>query len=422
MFSMKIDTSKQIEDFSRQEWQYILEKGAFRGKKIHRAAKAIELNALSSMTYNSNTQSVLVNGKFSLDLNEIKGCPSTKTFARLKYWLRKNVFCQNQIKQEERVKKLADLIYDKLHASSSISLPVERLQEKQQWKEYKESWRDLDIGCLEAMTSPKHYDKLQQTNFSDSHKELLAQALKVRELYSETHYTFIHAQCLSYWVINQFVKELIKISNPHQDLSCFHFFRSKIDTKKVNAKEIIHERIWDSDSYFRKKLLSVDAYFFNTNIGESANDYLSNNESDWHGETEIIDDILGSYLGIFPKEILYKLLELSQEYQKLATIGNLYAICVPKEKINEMAFRAHPYGIPCKCEKKPIKILNDLQNDNVKYTKCKAIAPQYRIVTDQLNPKDNRIFLLSPVAKDIKDSYKLELSKIAQEVYDLKHK
>lgn len=429
---MKIDKNKPVEDFTRQEWQYVLEKGAFRGKKINRAAKAIELNVFPSIVYSPEKQSIAVNKKFTININNIKRGQADWTVARLKYWIRKKVFCKSQTEHQKRIKNLANQIYDTFHPSQHSSPSPDRIQEKQLWKDYKESWKNLPsddptIDRLKEMTSQEHYNKLNETEFLEPHKELLARALKVKELYSETHYTFIHAQSLSYWVINQFVKELVRISNPDQDLSFYHFFRSEIDTKKVKTKEIVNQNINDGKTYFRKKLLSVDAYFFHLNRAETANDFLRSNKSDWYGEDTILQQILTSYLGVCNPKILNKLVELVKEYcrgQGIGQLGNLYAICVPKEKIDKIAFMAHPYGVPCKHESDPIHILNELQEDRIPQMKCKInicnIAPQFRIVTDQLNKKDTPIILISPVAKDIKDSFKVKLSEIAQETYALK--
>ena len=44
---------------------------------------------------------------------------------------------------------------------------------------------------------------------------------------------------------------------------------------------------------------------------------------------------------------LIRLASRVEEYCK--STGNLFAICLPKRKIDDYVWRSHPYGIPCYC-------------------------------------------------------------------------
>lgn len=427
--------TKDLKDYTLQEWKDILNDECFRGHKIHRLAKIIASEDLP-LIYNSEKGSLSCD-KCKISLKRIVKRKSSCSFSRSVYLIKKNIFRINQKSHQARIRCLARQIFKTFNPD----LPVDRAQEKKQWSDYKKLWREKkDAGDLTEMIAPEQANEFKKMEISDAHKELLVQALKVKELHPE-YYTFIHGQKLGLWIINQFIKEMAKLSNPTQDVSLYHFFRCDTGQDKVTVQDII-DRIpllgsyADHNSFIRRHLLSVDGYFYHGAIGESANHFVGGNNNVFFGaEHSILSEVCTHYLGVDRLEaesnaLIDELVRLCGEYQQLSTIGNIYAICIPRENIEKFAYVSHPYGIPCKCKdsEKLKKTLNAQQNDIFERspTACQGLfpqfdlVPQHRIAVDELNPKDNRVFLLTPVAKDIKDGFKEKIREIAAYVHNLR--
>lgn len=431
-----LDKFIPLNNYSVNDWEAILEQGCYRGYNINKIAKGIKTGAFSNIIFNPKKETFKFhsNEVIKLKLDKITKFKSTWSYSRLKYWVKKAIFCKDISNHQEKIKNLAVLIHKKLAESS-------RDLEKQGWKKYKnfyENTHSLDLLTSDNVNNLLSTTHISTTHFSDSHKKMLVGAHKVKQLYKKTHYTFIHGQPLSFWVLNQFRKELIKLSDETGDVSLFHFLRNPVHGQKTTPKNYDRSDIIDSN--LGTQLLSVDAYFFHKISHESANDFVARNASMDNSHATILNAILSSSLGDINTAPLALQVETLQElcnsYNKEETIGNIYAICIPKNKITEVAYSAHPFGVHCHCVTKAThkRQLNEIQNDIVPNDLCgttKGVAivwgslqipaPQYRIVTDQLNPEEDRIFLFSPVAKDVKNEYKLKIRAIAEQVHAFKN-
>lgn len=319
-----------------------------------------------------------------------------------------------------RISLLADCIFETIQRDTKEHLPVDKAQEKVRWRKDKKLF---SLNKFKKISSNRDTRTL-----STPQKKLLAKALNIKRVYRDTHYTFIHGQKLGLWVVMQFMKELAKLDNPERDLSLYHFLRHENGKEHVTVQDVLKktDNIDDHSPYFRKHLLSADAYFYNLCANESANYYVAINGNQMEkskgvtAENIILKKILIQYLGADDLIIRNELSTLCGEYQKLERIGNIYAICVPRKKIDTSVYCAHAGGKPCKCldNNSHSSVLYKVQLDipcklNCDEIRARSNFPQYRIVTDQLNPNDNRIFLLTPVTKAIKDSYKEKICALA---------
>lgn len=263
----------------------------------------------------------------------------------------------------------------------------------------------------------------------------LVRALVIKSLYSETHYTFLHAQQLALFVITQLTKELKKLEVT-QDLSLFQTLRIPDQKERVNVSNLNPELINDHNDYYRNKLLSADGYFFNKAGGESAfyygilNKNVGNSGQEHQRESlerELINRLLMHYLGKGNDGLSDRLFNLSMKYHQEAETGNLYTICIPKENLDKTAYISLPVGIPIQPgeeNEEKLKLLERLQNDDGEDLAKKHPSlgldkfPQYRIVMDQIEPGTKaRVFRHSPVPKAIENEYKAEIKAIAQEIF-----
>lgn len=272
-------------------------------------------------------------------------------------------------------------------------------------------------------------------------KVLIAQAFAIKEVYAETHDVFIHAQKTSWTVIPHLIKELIKKFDPQKDVHNFKFLR--LPESYVRNAEKSPEAVWDfvetqeeihdHDPKTKELLLSADAYFCSSEFYESALDLLVRNVSieDSH---ELIDNLAKKIIGCFcPKitakdeERLLKELRVASElYEKTLadSCGNLFVICIPKEKSGQMQYRSHPFGVPCECfsEDRDREILDRLnREEHGKDIVCPDISvdvPQYRLYTPLLTPEVGvRSYLLTLAPKKVRTLLKTAIKKVVNEVH-----
>ncbi|HEV7736483.1 MAG TPA: hypothetical protein VGO47_03820, partial [Chlamydiales bacterium] len=156
-----------------------------------------------------------------------------------------------------------------------------------------------------------------------------------------------------------------------------------------------------NDHVQRDDLIAVDAYFYNTNGAESAN-FFCDTAGSMHS-LEGTNDI-GSLLEGIPFQadkimFLNRFRKIAKEFARSSACGNLYVICVPKEKVKHCAYRAHSIGKPCKCKpsNQDLFILDELQQDRFPNFLSECAFSQYRILASYLQPENGiRSFLFTP--------------------------
>jgi hypothetical protein len=169
----------------------------------------------------------------------------------------------------------------------------------------------------------------------------------------------------------------------------------------------------DSQPTTKEKLLSVDGYFFNNWEYESSLYFLLNNENITNGD-DLIHGISKKIFehfegGLFKKYDAKAEGVLAARFPEGALCGNLFVICLPKEKSETMQYRSHPYGKPCMCHFNHQAILEQAQNNQMPESSlCHLIVkgkpvvkvPQYRLYTPALRPEDGvKSYLLTPFSK-----------------------
>ena len=106
------------------------------------------------------------------------------------------------------------------------------------------------------------------------------------------------------------------------------------------------------------------------------------------------------------------------ELRKLSypEIGNIIMICIPKNRLDEVCYRSHSYGVPCRCfnENDSKEKLEKLQSGSLDSTSCiDGNNAQFRIVYPSLDTsKGDRIFRVTPIDKDLKKKRNQQIRQI----------
>ena len=188
----------------------------------------------------------------------------------------------------------------------------------------------------------------------------------------------------------------------------------------------------DEDMKTRETLLSVDGYSYNAQTYESSLYFLMNNNNILgHTGTTALKNVVKSILGRFNDKVIEsELSKLAERVIKcvdftnnMITTGNLYLIAIPKEKTNDVQYRAHPYGPACTCHRGQdhSEILEKLQNGTLDpSTKCNfsdVPIPQFRLYTPILTPESGcKIFRLNALNRPQTKSIKTAIKQIAQDL------
>lgn len=298
---------------------------------------------------------------------------------------------------------------------------------------------DSAINQVNPFLSKKRFNQI---------KMIMAQALELKSIYGDTHHVFIHAQASNWLGLTYLVKELHKAFEPDTQVKHFKFLRPPIklakpgmasslwkafrntfleEAKITNVREYIHSKwfVMDSDGETREHLLSVDGYFLNPQRYESSLFFLVNN-SNILGKSDTIKyfykQIVNHYNPDLSEKTLNKLVNrvFHAVQSEKAPCGNLFTICVPKEKSRDIQYRAHPFGVVCKChsEEESGIILNNLQKESLTpNTKCSSSIkiPQFRIYTPMLKPGITPTYLLTPHDRADRRNMKAKIKKAVLE-------
>lgn len=268
---------------------------------------------------------------------------------------------------------------------------------------------------------------------------LMAQAFEIKGIYEKTHDVFIHAQMTEWMIFPTLVKELIKKFDPQKDVHNFKFLRLPLifnsdaepPSKGVRAFITSQVKMSDSDAQVAERLLSVDAYYYNTRQAESSIDFLLGNynikSSDLRIRAPALEAIKCFCPKISPKkeeEFQQQLSEIIEELSQLKHCGNLFVFCLPLKISSQIQYRAHPFGVPCDChpQNKARSILTLLNREMFgRAVSCAdGVVPQYRLYTPLLTPENGvRSYMLTPMPDADRVALKSKIKKIVNEVYDL---
>ena len=215
-------------------------------------------------------------------------------------------------------------------------------------------------------------------------------------------------------------------SEMYNQVRDFFYGKRQISTVQeyINSKWFV----WDNDGETREHLLSADAYFYNPQTAESALFFLVNNrniEDDPKKITSFYQKIMHHYLPRLSHRSLESLSAKVLQATHLHTevCGNLFVICIPKEKSVEVQYRAHPFGMVCTCHspKRTEEILAKLQqgicDGSMRCTHYGQMIPQFRIYTPLLQSGATPVYLLTPHAKSVRKQMKGRIKDIVDEAW-----
>lgn len=245
-----------------------------------------------------------------------------------------------------------------------------------------------------------HYQEAKRNEL----KIMVARAMEIQKIYSETHHVFIHAQSTSWLLFPDLVKEFMKANHPEQDVHQFKFLRMPNLTRPYDIQRYTNKwSVFDHETQAREDLISADAYFYNNRSYESALDFMSRNRNILGGPSiSCLREVIRFFHPELSLEEADSYAKDLIEHQKKVTskVGNLFVICIPKEKSEQIQYRAHPFGTPCHCDSKmsSIEILESLQKGSLNTSiECEeGASPQYRIFTPALKKEDGvKVYLLT---------------------------
>ncbi|HSX13447.1 MAG TPA: hypothetical protein VLE96_03395 [Chlamydiales bacterium] len=222
----------------------------------------------------------------------------------------------------------------------------------------------------------------------------------------------------------------MKSQNPTLDVSQYEFLRMPQFTRCWDIRHY-SDAIFvnDHDIFTREDLISVDGYFYNNQSYESALFFLANNMNMFYPSKQFIEAILQSFQKDLDSDQSSRLADrvLEVKAEDDSRIGNLFVICLPKEKSQEIQYRAHPLGPCCHCHSKEEDqtILEKLQNGVLdfqtgcweKYNKI----PQFRIFTPQLTQENGvKIHLIASNVSFL-EKVRDKIRNVVQKIEYLKH-
>lgn len=301
---------------------------------------------------------------------------------------------------QERAKFIKDSLAS-LHIQTDYLHAVVKNQEAQVPETNpKELSLDKILANESAIVLPQLPDDLHP-----KHKEMLIKALKIKSHYNKFGYIcFLHGQEPTRLILQLLFKEIAKIRNPEQQLKeSFVHLRPEQFSQQAPTIQLAEElkKIIYHDNEQRELVMSVDAHFLNTTRSESANYWCKKARSVAPiASTGLID--FAPLLGNLPHGAITV---IKREIDTLNAIiaqnvpcGNLYIICIPKEKVMDYSYPAVPGGQFCDCRSKSETMQQLIDANKDKRPLCKnGSTTQWRLVAAALKPENGvRSFVLSP--------------------------
>ncbi len=320
--------------------------------------------------------------------------------------------------------------HQKFHSTKEEIKAVDSL--KNQWLD------DLSLEknrILNEHLIPSTYLPLYQSKIKNEELAIIGRVLELKRLYKDTHYVFTHGQASNISMINLINQECIKVFTPH----FYHPLKSPFRlphtiTYSKNANDFIDTyrasgMTFMDDGYHSDKMISVDAQFWNQSTCESALYFFRGNSNisftNVSGLKKIFKENFLNYLPHekFAEQFADKAVKIAQKRSSTTKIGVLYAICIPKEIIQNdktnFAYHCHAFGRTCCCFffKNRVTLLNEMQAD--KMTKCfGGSITQYRILTSRLTEeKGVRSFAVDALPKAKKMEFETEIRALVKELF-----
>lgn len=298
----------------------------------------------------------------------------------------------------------------------------------------------------------QEYPLFYQPTYSKAVSGVLYKALKIRDLYRTTHYTFLHSRMLDWKIFSYFTKKLVKSFRPDLKLNLIEFLRAPFKThcaqnvsdfiNKYNEKE--GSCILDSETFFRGQLISVDAFWLSQAPLESAMSFFLSNSNLSYGIHHACKPVILTCLNqnnskhkalidSSVKKIKNIINNFKEEIRKqyYSIPGELVVICVPKAMVQDPAtnpsYRCMGLGIPHPNGDEAVQnisLLEELQQDKIPKNSedIEMFTPgsniQYRLLASLLTPKNGvRIFGVDALSKDLREHYKQPIKALVDEIF-----
>lgn len=244
----------------------------------------------------------------------------------------------------------------------------------------------------------------------------VGRAHEIMELYKMTHFIFSHGKCYYLSLVDDFIKEVVRITRPE---ACRHLFKHlrlpDVSESVKNTRDFYEQFRPKDDTFtdndFTEHLIACDWDLSNDEASESAISFFMHNSSIMmRGGDFTIRNLLEKNLEktIKNERIRHKLLKKVCNFVKDQTnsaskdeafIGAYYLFCIPKPEVvkeeSNFVYLSHEYGKPCEHYNEygnVSDIIEGLQSKRLKKI-CKG---QARILTGPLAKSEgSRVFRLS---------------------------
>lgn len=257
-----------------------------------------------------------------------------------------------------------------------------------------------------------------QASLPTQHQVAIGRSIELREQLKDTHYVINHGQNFELMIVNIVARILKQEFEPHQYES---FEPLRHDTALRHIKEDTQTVAWYqnqinsgvyNDHSFRRELICGDCVLESTAKYESAIDFFAFSMNIAHGRKHptFIKNILMSIVQDYIPN--YEVANtLCDDLERLLTQhpwgGNLYSICVPKEKFDESCYFSQPFGVALENQQKLKGLLDVMQEGEGVYP---SGMPQIRVLTHKVRAEDGfHVILNSTFSSN-------QLSKIEDEV------
>ncbi len=253
---------------------------------------------------------------------------------------------------------------------------------------------DVEQELFRLKSIPRIATSLEKVNkkLSKNHQVAFGRSIELREKLKDTHYVINHGQNLELMLVNTIAQKLKQEFEPHYYES---FEPLRHDTALRHIKEDTHTVAWyqnqisnegTDDTSLRKELLCGDCVLESTKPYESALDFFakSTNIANQGGSFtfQLLLTIAQDYIP--DQRVAEKLCsDLVNLMNKCPKGGNLYSICVPKEKFDESCYFSKAFGVPLKYQEYFRGKIDKMQSGE-----DPSGYPQIRVLTHKIRPED----------------------------------
>jgi hypothetical protein len=256
--------------------------------------------------------------------------------------------------------------------------------------------RLIGAGAIDIPTLDKMRKAVppSTTNASLQIRCMLGQALEIQQIYQDTHYVLTHGQDRCGYLLSLIYKKDAKLAG--KNLKYFKYLRPHTihETPKPLTKYAAD--VDDHDLTTKKDLLACSTNPFCNKSYESALSFFSKSTNMSNFEALVLEHT-GQEAHFTPNPC--------------DRPGNLYVICIPKDKFPRIGYLSYPRGIPCKCSKNIHETLQEAQK-GLKTLECEEVwGSQARLSLSNLTP-DCRIFALTPFTKSERKTMKSKIDKM----------